>query len=390
MIEQALSPRETGRAGPRRRIGAALVAVVLCFAAGSAAAQQPPPAAQPGEPGYSRIQGQTPGAPRPGLGGFGSQEQLLDLKEEMREFVQRIAEYARSQNSGTFAVVVRNGLELVGKRNELDETIVNPARTYMQAIDGVFVDGLSYGLPTIGEPTIEERRARLQPLLEIAGGHGVAVMVMDYAREPAKIDAIYRDLADRGYIPFVAASRGPRITSLPDHPRRPYRENPNNVLTLAAAKNYVYIGQSTAFGRPDEFALALHGTNYDAVVVDVFHGREPLSRQAVETLKYKKLGARRLVLARMDVGTAASYRYYWKGDWQEGSPAFVSAPVPGDPDRHFVEYWRPEWQQVITGNTQSYVYGLVRQGYDGVIIEGMESITYFEGGIEAVQSLLLP
>ena len=37
--------------------------------------------------------------------------------------------------------------------------------------------------------------------------------------------------------------------------------------------------------------------NYDAVIVDVFHGRLPLTRQAVETLKYKKIGSRRLVLA---------------------------------------------------------------------------------------------
>ena len=96
-----------------------------------------------------------------------------------------------------------------------------------------------------------------------------------------------------------------------------------------------------------------------------------------------KIGARRLVFALMDIGTAASYAYYWTPGWREGAPIWISAPTPGDPDRYFVEYWRPEWQQIITGNPNSYLYGVLRQGFDGVILEGLESYRFFEGGLEA-------
>ncbi|MCH7832210.1 MAG: Hsp70 family protein [Proteobacteria bacterium] len=127
----------------------------------------------------------------------------------------------------------------------------------------------------------------------------------------------------------------------------------------------------------------MHDTNYDLLIVDVFHGREPLGKQAVATLKYKKLGARRLVYASVDVGAAASFRYYWKANWGEGSPMWIKAPVRGDPDSYHVEFWRPEWQRIIAGDTQSYVYGIIAQGFDGVVLTGIEeAYRFFEGAEE--------
>ncbi len=147
-------------------------------------------------------------------------------------------------------------------------------------------------------------------------------------------------------------------------------------------KNYVYISDPAAFGRQDQFALTVQGTNFDLVIVDPFSGRQPLSRRAVETLKYKKLGARRLVFARMDLGTAASYGFYWQPNWSEGNPSWIGAPYPGDPDRYFVEYWNSGWQNLMFGNPQSFVYGLVAQGYDGVVLEGLRNFLAFEGNVE--------
>jgi uncharacterized protein (TIGR01370 family) len=128
----------------------------------------------------------------------------------------------------------------------------------------------------------------------------------------------------------------------------------------------------------DQFALKMDETNYDMLAVEVFHGRKPLSRQAVETLKYKKIGAKRLVLAYMDIGSAASYYYYWRPEWREGSPSWIVAAMRDDPDRYNVEYWQNEWQQIFVGDTSSYIYGLIAQGFDGVIIDGLEAYTFFE------------
>ena len=60
-------------------------------------------------------------------------------------------------------------------------------------------------------------------------------------------------------------------------------------------------------------------------------------------------------------------------------------PYPGDADKYFVEYWRPGWRQIITGNTDSYIYGIVKQGFDGVVLDGVDAYRYFEGGMESVE-----
>ena len=144
--------------------------------------------------------------------------------------------------------------------------------------------------------------------------------------------------------------------------------------------DFLALDDTSGFGRQDEFVLEMHDTNFDMLIVDVFHGRKPLTKRAVETLKFKKVGGRRLVLAQLDIGSAASFLYYWQPKWREGSPLWISAPVREDPDRYRVEFWRPEWQRIITGDTESYVYGIIDLGFDGGILGGLDSYRFFESG----------
>ena len=216
--------------------------------------------------------------------------------------------------------------------------------------------------------------------MQMAKNNGLQILTFDYAKKHKVIKDTYLRAAKAGYRPFVAPAKGSALTKIPPFPIIPFNENSDNVLSINKLKNYLYLGETARFGRQDEFALKLHSTNYDAVIVDVFHGRLPLTRQAVETLKYKKIGSRRLVLARMDIGTAASYRYYWKPDWGPGNPFWLLDPYPKNPDRFIVEFWRPEWQQIITGDANSYIYGIIKQGFDGVVLEGLLSYLFFEMG----------
>ena len=72
----------------------------------------------------------------------------------------------------------------------------------------------------------------------------------------------------------------------------------------------------------------------------------------------------------------------------EGSPGWISGPVRDDPDRYYVEFWQPEWQKLIYGDTKSYVYGIIIQGFDGVVIEGIEeTYRYFERGGEEPEEI---
>ncbi|MCH7485931.1 MAG: endo alpha-1,4 polygalactosaminidase [Proteobacteria bacterium] len=346
------------------------LAALIALLAGSALAQVR---------GQVRIQGrdsEIEEAPTAGLGGL-----LLDYREEMRKFVQSISGFTRRYRPN-FLVIPQNGLDLLVKIDDVEETRVAPARTYMRSIDGVLQESLQFGYPEFGMPTPDENRQKLLALTEMAKANGLKVLVVDYVKETKGIDESYRLNSAKDFIPFAAPAMGLELNRLPDYPSRPFNENPFSVISLGQVKNFAQIRESAAFGVQQEFVLKMHDTNYDMIIVDVFHKRQPLSKRAVETLKYKKTGGRRLVLAHVDIGSAASYFYYWKPRWREGSPLWISAAFPGDPDKYYVEYWRPEWQKIITGNTESYIYGIIAQGFDGVVLDGMEAYRFFEGGGE--------
>lgn len=307
---------------------------------------------------------------------------LVDFREEMRSFIQNIARFTR-QHRPNFTVVVEDALSLLIKTNVADETRVLPARTYTRSIQGVMATGLYYGTLEYGSPAGDEKilAAKLS-LLKQASEAGLPVFVLDRTDEPPQIDDGRMKAEALGYIHGSTTHADFDISVLPAYPTRPYGENPVSVLSLSAINNYVVVGNASVYGREDEIALRLHGTNHDLVVVDVFLGDRPLSKRAVETLKYKKNGAKRLVFARVNIGTAASYRYYWKANWREGFPSWLGRILPNNPDAHYVEYWRPEWQRIITGDTASYIYGVIDQGYDGVVLAGANIYEAFDGSTE--------
>ena len=108
------------------------------------------------------------------------------------------------------------------------------------------------------------------------------------------------------------------------------------IYGLKGMQNFLYLTDSSRYNRQQDFVIALNNTNYDAVVVDIFpRGRKPFVKATVQGMKFKKLGACRLVLAYMNIGAVENYYYYWKGDWGEGDPSFISGPVLGNPHKFF-------------------------------------------------------
>lgn len=311
----------------------------------------------------------------------------LDYREEMRKLVQEIATFARKERR-EFQVLTQNGLELLVKQDPIEPDVEHPAVAYMRVLDGVIQAPLFHGIHEMNQPRQPKTLKRLMDLIEIGRKHELAMLMMDYADQPKVISESYRQGLKARLVPFVANAQGPAIAGLPRIPKAPITENPRSVLSMNDVRNFVYLRNSAPMGRQDEFAMTMHGTNFDLVVVDVFHHREPLTKQAVETLKYKNLGAKRLVFAYMDIGAAAAYRYYWQPHWREGSPLWIAAPHPEDADSYFVEYWRPEWKSIVTGGPDSYIYGIIKQGYDGVVLDGVETYRFFEGGMDAVMRAL--
>jgi uncharacterized protein (TIGR01370 family) len=216
-------------------------------------------------------------------------------------------------------------------------------------------------------------------LADYANTSGLKVLTLDFGNGNKAIDNVRKLANAHGFLSLMSDVPSQNIRKLPSHPSRPPHENSNNIISFGMIQNYAVIRNSAPFGLQSEFALKMHNTNYDALLVEVLHGGAPLSRQAVETLKYKKLGSRRMVLAYMNIGRAASYQYYWKKNWAPGYPSWIDKPLNSEPDHYRVKFWDKGWQNIITGNQNSYLYGIIAQGFDGVVIDGADSYRYYEG-----------
>jgi cysteinyl-tRNA synthetase len=307
---------------------------------------------------------------------------LIDYREEMRKLVQSISEYGKLTKPD-FVVVAKNGLDLLIKRNIYNDKITPKARAYMRAIDGIMQESMFFSLARggklFGSPQTLHIQTRMLHLADYAKKSGLKVLTHDFGNGNEAIDNVRKLANDRGFLSLMSNVPSQNIRNLPSYPSRPPKENSNNIISFGMIQNYAVIRDSASFGLESEFALKMHDTNYDALLVEVFHGDVPLSRQAVETLKYKKLGSRRMVLAYMDVGRAASYHYYWGNNWTTGYPSWIEEPLNSEPDHYRVKFWDKDWQNIITGNENSYLYGIIAQGFDGVVIDGADSYKYYEG-----------
>ena len=320
------------------------------------------------------IQGEpeAPQQPRP--------QAFIDYREDMRTMVQDLAQFARRYNRD-FIILPMNGVDLLTKREDGDEDRRVPARTYLQAIDGILQEALFYGTEEVGKERKESELTYLQEWLKKASDIGVNVFVTDYVKDPKKASDFYAKIKKEGYIGYAAPADGFALNKFAAYPKRPVNENAKSIITLKQVQNFAFLRDSSVFGTQEQFAVEAAQTNYDMLIVDPFHHRnEFLSRQTVHDLKFKKLGGKRLVLAYLNIAAAETYRYYWRDHWQTGSPDWIGYPYRGKPDVYHVQYWRPEWKSLLFGGTQSYIYGLVRDlGYDGLVLDGMEAYRYHEG-----------
>ena len=353
------------------------------WAAAIALALSATPAGAQNETGI-RAQHQDVTGATPPTGLAPAPQQLVDPRAEMRKLVQEISSYARKFNRN-FVVVVEDGLDLFEVADGEDPEKRVPATGYLRSIDGVLINGLYY-IAREARPddapnhTPEETNKEMLRAADLAKRQGIRILVNDYADNVKNAQASYRKNAAKGFIPFVAVDSGFTFNDIPGFPRRPFRENAESVRRMSSIRNYLRLRDTSGFGQQEAFAAVLRKSNFDAVIVDVFHRPgEPFRKEMVRAMKFKHLGAARLVLASMNVGTAERRRYYWKKEWREGTTPWIAGPAPGD-GNYFVKYWDPSWQKVITGTTESYIYGIVMQEFDGVLLEGVGSYRAFEGG----------
>jgi len=301
-----------------------------------------------------------------------SPDDTMDYRQEMREFVMELGAYAKSYDSD-FIVIPQNGQELGTDNGEGDGT---PQTAYLQAIDATGRENMFYGYDNDDQETPAEDKQHLLDLCLLYEQHGVEVLVTDYCFTHSKMDNSYSVNEQNGFISFAADERD--LYNIPDYPATPHNENSDDIRRISQARNFLYLINSENFATKQDFINAVSATNYDVIIMDLYHNEIAYTQAEIEQLKTKQNSGKRLVVCYMSIGEAEDYRYYWQADWQAGNPSWLEEEDPNWKGNFYVRYWEADWKNIIFGNDNSYLKKIIDTGFDGTYLDLIDAFEYFE------------
>lgn len=113
-------------------------------------------------------------------------------RQEMIEFITMLAAYARERQPG-FLIIPQNAPEL------------GADAAYLDAVDGVGIEGVYFGYDDVDQPTAPADASRLEADLARFVDAGMLVLSVDYAVSPDHVAEAYRRARAQGFVPTVAA-----------------------------------------------------------------------------------------------------------------------------------------------------------------------------------------
>jgi cysteinyl-tRNA synthetase, unknown class len=296
-----------------------------------------------------------------------------DFRQEMREFVVGISSYAKANHPG-FLVIPQNGIELILNGTDNNDSL---NCSYVNAIDGLGQEDLFFGYNNDDEQTPANETDYLKQILNKASQVGKKILVTDYCSSLSFVDHSYNVNKTAGYISFAADHRG--LDNIPSYPIRPYGENALVIDTLEKAKNFLYLIDLVNFTSKQQFIDAVTATNYDVLITDLFlNDSIAFNADDIYSLRAKKNNGKRMVICYMSIGEAENYRYYWNKSWSSNKPSWLLEENTDWEGNFKVQYWNPEWQDIIYGTSNAYLTKILDSGFDGVYLDIVDGYEYFE------------
>lgn len=297
----------------------------------------------------------------------------IDYKQSMRDFVERISEYSKNINPN-FIIIPQNGHNLITKNGEIDSIV---DADYLNAIDGLGREDLFYGYSKDNLKTQSTETFSMIAFMNLAKEHNITILVTDYCFDTTFVDDSYNQNNNLGYISFAADSRG--LDTIPTYPSKPYNVNNRDITSLSDAKNFLYLINPGLYDDKKDYLDALRLTDYDVLIIDLFfNDGSILTSDEIESLKTKASGGTRLVIAYMSIGEAEDYRYYWQSDWLNNPPSWLVEENPNWEGNYKVKYWQDDWQNIILGSEESYLDKIINANFDGVYLDIIDAFEYFE------------
>ena len=314
---------------------------------------------------------------------------IVNYRKEMRNNLLMMIDYARARRPG-FQIVAHEGGYLMDKSLwEYHLEGYNAARQKeVNAEDSVFLINPK-NLPEKEQPKQNTPAYRyLHALNGIAlndlycGGNKTDKLVEENHIPVISVDQCPTDEAmDKAIIASIKDKRPLYGFTDPDYAfvdissQPVINESAKNIEIVSEARNILMLTDDRQYRTKEKLIHDLAKTSYDIIVMKpVFHRSQPFEADELRRLQFKRNGARRLLLAEMNVSEANPYDYYWNKNWKIGNPAWLARPSFVDKNSIIVRYWAPDWQQILSRHFK----GIVDSPFDGVLFTGLNNNQYFE------------
>ncbi len=314
-------------------------------------------------------------------------EDIPNHRQMMRDVVIALSDYCKKRRPD-FVVLARNAPELLIKEQREAEwesgrdpdgfaqgryaPVGSLDGPYLNALDGLLVDGAFYGYLEYETPTRPGDQAPLLAAVQAMQKQGRHTLSIDYCKDAKHQSDAVAQAHKAKLLEYVSGEGDRLLAHVPAGPAP--TENPNHVTDLSDVKNFLPLMTCNAYTQRDRWFGAMQASNHDLLLIDPFWHGSSLTVQDIKALKFKRIGSQRLVMAPMTVGYAAVDRFYWQKGWRVGAPVWMAAVDSNNPGRYAVDYWNPGWKNIL-GN---YVTGLCDLGIDGILLDGLDSYLQFE------------
>lgn len=317
---------------------------------------------------------------------------IPNYRDLMRDIAVSFKEYAKNTNP-EFAVVADGGLDLLtrgewenaledlhraeaaGAKTEDERHLLKlfspedplpegmPNRRYIRSLDAVLITDDVCGK----KPLSKETKALLKE-------YGVSVLAAEHCKTEKDRLAALKKHAQNGVPAHTDTDLKARYDTV-NLKEVPFAENRANIMTFADVKNVLIMTDSVGYAGKGDWVDDLADTNYDLLIIDPFYKfSQPLSKSDVTRLKQKKIGAKRKVMAVLNIAVAEDARPYWQPSWKLKNPAWLRFPDTKNPAGTVVDYWNPEWKRIIG----IYFKSIMDLGFDGVVLQGLDHHKTYE------------
>lgn len=335
-----------------------------------------------------------------GLSGFTSanpytrEEEILDLKiapkhiinyrDQMRNNIIMLSRYAKGRNKD-FEILVHDGRELMKKglwEYHLDG-YNNARKQGINADDPSFLAKLRDMRPeeeTVGTSANEYLKNIDAVVLnnyfcskqDFAPSDNLKLISIDFCPSDESFDEAIQDAVGRNALMYGFSK--PQYAFKDTKNQVIINENAVNINSIGEAQNILFLLDSSRYKDRFSYLQDIRNSNFDVVVISPFFKGTPLTVEEIHSLKFKKNGTQRRIIAAFNISETDDGKYYWRPGWKIGSPVWLKRLSFVDSQGIIVEYWHPQWQKIIS----DYFKGIVDSGFDGAFLTGLENHKYFE------------